>query len=404
MNYWPAETTALPECHEPLLRFVERLTVTGAVTARERYGCGGWVAHHNSDAWGWSAPIEGEAKWSNWPLAGAWLCHHLVEHAAFTGDEEFLRRVWPVLLGAAEFCLDWLVEEPGGTLGTSPSTSPENEFTAPDGAPAAVSTSSAMDLTLVRGLFGHCLDAGARFGLEGAVLDRIAAAAPRLPPLRTGSQGQVLEWGEELDEVDPHHRHVSHLVGAYPLALVTPTTTPDLAAAVQRSLDLRGDRATGWSLAWKICLRARLRDGEAADRLVRAMLTLSSDEETDYVGAGAGVYANLFGAHPPFQMDGNFGSTAGIAEMLLQSHAGELDLLPALPRAWPDGRVRGLRARGGVGVDLVWAGGRLREVVLHPGRDVDVVVRRDDLRVPMSLRAGRPLRLDGALRAGEADA
>ena len=404
MNYWPAEVTALPECHEPLLDFVEQLAESGRRTAQELYGCGGWVAHHNADAWCWTAPVGGDPRWANWPMGGAWLCRHLWDHYAFTGDRAFLLRAWPLLRGAAEFCLGWLVEMPDGTLGTSPSTSPENDFVAADGKPASVTQSSTMDLALICDLFARCLSAATDLGIEDPLLARLAAAQLRLPLPAVGSRGQLLEWAQELPETDPHHRHVSHLVGVYPGEAITPDATPDHAAAAALSLDIRGDGGTGWSLAWKVCLRARLRDGAAAHRLVREFLTLVTHEpSTEYGGTGAGVYANLFCAHPPFQIDGNFGATAGIAEMLLQSHTEELHLLPALPLAWDEGSARGLRARGGVAVDVSWSRGRLSEAVLTAAEDRDVVARLGDLRATLSLAAGEPVRIGpGLARVGRA--
>jgi alpha-L-fucosidase 2 len=400
MNYWPAETTGLAECHDVLLDFVADLARGGRETARALYGAAGWTAHHNSDAWGWTAPVgegRGDPKWANWAMGGAWLCRHLWEHYEFGEDEAYLRdRAWPVMRGAAEFCLDWLVELPDGTLGTLPSTSPENEFVGTDGAPAAVTSAATMDLALIGELFDECLAAGAVLGLGDPLLDRIAAARRRLRAPRVGSRGELLEWGEELPEVDPHHRHHSHLAGLFPGRSITPAATPDLAAAAARTLDLRGDTATGWSLAWKIALRARLGDGAHAHTLLEALLTLT--EVTDVrMDEGAGVYANLLCAHPPFQIDGNFGATAAIAEMLLQSHAGELHLLPALPAAWPHGTVRGLRARGNLAVDVQWREGRLAGATITAARDRDVVVRAGGERARVGLRGGVPVRLGPAL-------
>ncbi|GAB3839079.1 glycosyl hydrolase family 95 catalytic domain-containing protein [Kribbella italica] len=397
MNYWPAETTGLSECHEPLLRYVESLAASGLVTARERYGCGGWTAHHNADAWAWSIPVDGDPKWSNWPMAGAWLCRHLWEHYLFTEDQEFLRRAWPVLRGAAEFGLDWLVELPDGTLGTSPSTSPENDFVGPDGAPASVTTSATMDLALISDLFGICRETADLLGVDEPFVERITAARRRIPEPPIHSSGQLGEWATEHEEIDPHHRHVSHLVGLFPGDSITPDGTADLAAAATRSLDLRGDRATGWSLAWKVCLRARLRDGSAAHRLLQELLTLTDGTGSDYTGDGAGVYANLLCAHPPFQIDGNFGATAGIAEMLLQSHTGELEILPALPTAWTTGSVSGLRGRGGIGVDLAWSPAEGVVVDVTADRDRAVVIRIGAEKIAVDLIGGKPFRLDRPL-------
>ncbi|MET7284064.1 glycoside hydrolase family 95 protein [Kribbella sp. NPDC005582] len=392
MNYWPTETTNLSECHEPLLSYVGHLAAAGRRTAEERYGAAGWVAHHNADAWCWSVPVDGNPKWSNWPMAGTWLVRHLWDHYAFTGDREFLERAWPVLRGAAEFCHDWLTELPDGTLGTSPSTSPENEYVAADGGPASVTVSATMDLALIADLFDRCVETAAVLGLTDVLVDEFAAARKRIPEPSIGSRGQLQEWAADLPEQEPHHRHMSHLIGLHPADLITPDSTPELAAAATRTMDLRGDEATGWSLAWKINLRARLRDAAGAHRLVGALLTLAGGNKTDYVGSGAGVYPNLLCAHPPFQIDGNFGATAGIAEMLLQSHTGELEIFPALPADWPTGSITGLRARGGVTVDLTWSADS-REVTLTADHDQTRIIRYGDARTPVELAAGTPHRL-----------
>ncbi|MGW7680493.1 glycoside hydrolase family 95 protein [Kribbella sp. NPDC054772] len=389
MNYWPAETTSLSECHEPLLRYVGELARAGRRTAEVLYGANGWTAHHNADAWCWTAPVDGNPKWSNWPMAGVWLCRHLWDHYAFTGDRDYLRDAWPVLRGAAEFCLDWLVELPDGSLGTAPSTSPENEYIAADGQPASVTTSSTMDLALIADLFDRCGQTAAELGLADPLIDDLAAGRKRIPDPKVGSQGQLQEWLEDLPEAEPLHRHTSHLFGLHPGDQITPDGTPELAAAAARTLELRGEKSTGWSLAWRISLWARLRDGAAAHRLVRELLTPAGDSGTDYVGDGSGLYPNLFCAHPPFQIDGNFGATAGIAEMLLQSHAGELEIFPALPAAWPEGAITGLRARGGVAVDLAWSSAAAN-AVLTADRDTTVVLRHGDRREEVSLTAGVP--------------
>lgn len=382
MNYWPAEPTNLPECVEPLIKMVSEIAVTGAKMARDMYGARGWVTHHNTDLWRAAGPIDG-AKYGLWPTGGAWLCTHLWEHYEYYPDPVFLQRIFPILKGASLFFIDTLQVDPAtGHLVTNPSLSPENGH----GHGSSLIHGPTMDNQILSDLFDQTVAAARILGAEDDLTRQFADARKRLLPMRIGKDGQLQEWPHDwdADANDIHHRHVSHLYGLYPSRLIDMDRTPDLAAAAKRSLEIRGDKATGWATAWRINLWARLRDGARSHSILRFLL---GPERT---------YPNMFDAHPPFQIDGNFGGTAGIVEMLVQNHGEVIELLPALPPAWPTGAVTGLRTRGAASVDLAWRGGKLdhvrirgtlpgkrtvalggrkREIKLVPGREVRLTAR-----------------------------
>jgi alpha-L-fucosidase 2 len=389
MNYWPAGPANLDECVEPLLKMVEDLAVTGARTARDSYGARGWVVHHNTDLWRSTAPIDGPS-WGMWPLGGAWLCTTLWQHHQFNPSPARLRRLLPLLKGASQFFLDTLVEDPKGRgLVTSPSSSPENDHHPG----VAVCAGPAMDRQILRDLFDATLQAHAELrDADTAFAEQLRKARERLPADRIGSQGQLQEWLEDWDASAPdqQHRHVSHLYAVYPSEQINVRDTPELAQAARVTLNRRGDESTGWATAWRLALWTRLGDGERAYKVLQGLL---GPQRT---------YPNMFDAHPPFQIDGNFGGAAAILDMMVQSWGGEVHLLAALPKAWPTGRLHGVKAHGGVELDVDWVDGRLTRVRLRGRAGQRVALRHQGRRVEVRLDARGQGRVDPAAFASPA--
>lgn len=380
MNYWLAQQTNLYEMELPLIEQIKKMAKNGTATAKNYYNMHGWAVHHNSDLWAQTNPVgegNGDPKWANWSLGSPWLSQHLYEHYRFTADKKYLREAaYPLMKSAAAFCLDWLVEK-NGILVTAPSTSPENVYLHPNGFKATVTIASAMDMQIIWDLFTNLTEASEILNIDKEFATLLKEKRNKLNPLKIGKKGNLVEWYDDWEDEEPTHRHVSHAFALHPGRQISPLLDKKYADAVTKTLQLRGDDGTGWSIAWKINFWARLMDGNHAYKLYKNLLRLTKEYSKEVYSGGGGVYPNLFDAHPPFQIDGNFGATAGVAEMLVQSHLTEIQLLPALPAAWKEGHVKGLIARGNFEIEMWWKEGKLQKAIVISKKGGECRLRTD---------------------------
>jgi alpha-L-fucosidase 2 len=398
-NYWLAENTNLSEMHRPLLTFIKNLETTGKVTAKTFYGVNGWAACHNSDIWAMSNPVgefgQGDPVWANWNMGGTWLSTHLWEHYQFTRDKKFLKdEAYELMKGAALFCLEWMVEDKNGKLITSPSTSPENKYLTPEGYAGATLYGATADLAMIRECFQQTVEASKVLNLDADFRNKLEVALAKLYPYQIGKKGNLQEWYYDWEDQDPQHRHQSHLFGLFPGNHITPATTPELANACRKTLEIKGDETTGWSKGWRINLWARLWDGNRAYKMYRELLKYVEPDgvKTDYA-RGGGTYPNLFDAHPPFQIDGNFGGAAAVAEMLLQSTEHEIRLLPALPDVWESGSVKGICARGGFEVAMEWNNKTIKKLSIYARKSGKTKLYYGNEQKEIALKKGQTLEL-----------
>ncbi|HEX9151994.1 MAG TPA: glycoside hydrolase family 95 protein, partial [Flavobacterium sp.] len=401
-NYWLAENTNLSEMHAPLLSFIKNLSVTGKISAKTFYGINtGWSASHNSDIWAMTNPVgifgKQDPSWACWNTAGAWLSTHIWEHYVFTQDKKYLKKEgYPIMKGAAEFFLEWLITDKNEYLITSPSTSPENKYIAPDGFIGATMYGGTADLAMIRECFDKTIKASKVLNSDAEFRLKLETALSKFYPYQIGKKGNLQEWYFDWNDEDPRHRHQSHLFGLFPGDHITPLKTPELANASRRTLEIKGDETTGWSKGWRINLWARLWDGNRAYKMYRELLQYvdPDNKKTEVQRRGGGTYPNLFDAHPPFQIDGNFGGAAAVAEMLVQSDDKEIRLLPALPDAWENGTVKGICARGGFEITMEWNAKILKKVSVYSKKGGGTTLICGDIKKSIALKKGQKLEIN----------